>query len=213
MSDFDPLTILVADLNTDVGIVGVDGNVVCRVAKERVAFVGRRTSTGLSRCSLVYWFLLVLIRMQALLRTWPHEIWGHKWIIPLHFFCILIKESSPLFLVLFTCIEYVSDIWKHLNNWIKSRLDNCIDESNLRLGYVSSFSIVEQTHREAVLLFQVTLRKEFHKEQISPQSAQLEILGRIRNVRHVENHFNQQLLVSPLIRLEVSRANQTFELA
>ena len=54
MSDFDPLTILVADLNTDVGIVGVDGNVVCRVAKERVAFVGRRTSTGLSRCSLVY---------------------------------------------------------------------------------------------------------------------------------------------------------------
>ena len=81
-------------------------------------------------------------------------------------------------------------VWQHLHNGSERRLDYRIDEYDLRPGDVRGLSIIKQAHREAVLFLEVTLCEELHKEEVSPQATQLEVLRRVRNVGHVEDHLD-----------------------
>ena len=56
-------------------------------------------------------------------------------------------------------------------------LDDKIYEADLTLGNISSLAIVELTDGKLMLLLQITLLKEFHKNKVSPESAQLPRLG------------------------------------
>lgn len=95
----------------------------------------------------------------------------------IHLNLILLKQTSPVCLVGFESLFEVGEVWEDLAHSHETWLDDKIYEADLALGNIGSLAIVKLTDRKLVLLLQITLLKEFHKNKVSPESAQLPRLG------------------------------------
>ena len=86
-------------------------------------------------------------------------------------------------LIRFKCVFQMRQVGENLDHGYVSWLDDKIYEANLTLRYICCRAVVELTDGEFMLLFQVALLEELHKDEVCPELAQIPRLRRIRDVR------------------------------
>ena len=93
-------------------------------------------------------------------------------------------------------------IWEDCDHLCEGRLDNEVDETDLALRNISCLSVEELTDREAMHLLKVSLREEFNKEKVAPETAQFPWFCWIGYVCQVEHELDQQFFVLGLLWIE-----------
>ena len=81
----------------------------------------------------------------------------------LHHLFVLLHTGTPVHFVVFNHLLNEVKSWQYLHHSLESWLDDDIDEAQLGLSHVGSLSVIEETHREIVLLLKVSLREELHE--------------------------------------------------